>query len=216
MSFVAKQKASLGRAVITKQITDCSSAVGFTYQQAQVVSFAPALITGQTMSINLAIFPLNYQAVQAYGYEDLPKGYVRFNQLFSVNPETTAQLLGDQIEATYPKLTANVTSGQLVISTGSNYGLTFNYNGLRFLTATPISVAVDLATYNGPAILQATPTGDAIRYSEDPVSGVSPTASVGLYVAENSPFDIVGTDNIIAVKLIEVASSAVVDYTIYI
>lgn len=215
MSRASLQITALGVPILTKQLT-CTAATNFTYQQAQVVSFDPALITGQTMSISLAIMPSDFQAVQLYGYEDIPKGYITFNQLFSVNPQTTAGLLGAQIHAAYPLLTASVISNKLVISTGTNWGLQFNFKTLRYLTATLITEAFDLVTYNGQALLQATVTGGDLRYSENPVAGISPTSSVGLFVAENSPFDVVGNNAIKNCQFIETGGTSLVDYTIYI
>jgi hypothetical protein len=76
--------------------------------------------------------------------------------------------------------------------------------------------AFNLQTYEGDAYLLAKVSGGNIRYTENPILGLSPTTSVGILIEDGGWFDIIGKNNILKSAFIEETADAVIDYQIYI
>lgn len=215
MSAVALDKSALGRAIITKQ-TGCVTATNFTYQQDQKDTFMSVVTSGKVLGISLRVRATSLDAEKKYGYGSLTKDFQPFNVVFTTSYQVTAAALAALVQAAFPLLSVTESAGLITIHTNGHYGLVIDYQYYHFLTRTEISSAFDLTTYKGATILMGTTSDSNIRYSENPVAGVSPTSAVGILVVTDNPFDIVGRENIMKCQFIQSGGTALVDYTIYI
>lgn len=209
------QKAALGTPIMSKQL-GCVTATNFVYQQNQVDTFMSTVVSGHYLSLSMRIKAKNPAAEMKYGYQNLEKNFQPFNVAFTTSYQVTAAALRTLIAAAFPLLSVTESGGLITISTNGNYGLVIEYEYSRYLTRTIITQAFDLTTYVGDVYLTATPSGADIRWSGSPVAGITPTASVGEYVVDKNPFDVVGAYAIMNTKFIQVSGTALVDYDIFI
>ena len=144
--------------------------------------------------------------------------FTNFVTPFNTNIATTATALVALITAD-PEFTdvtvTDLSNGQFTIEADS-VSISIQSKGEFGCTVKRQRESFNLTTYEGDAYLLAKVSGGNIRYTENPIVGVSPTASVGILIEDGGWFDIIGKDNIIKAQYFEETASAVIDYQIYI
>lgn len=216
MSSVNKSIASLGNAVLSGQMTP-ATAEHFVYQQIEKWTGQINAVASQASIISMRVVPIGDKARRDYSYPQTPGDYTTYNIPWNGTQAQVASDLATAVNAANPYITVTATSGgAFTIETkdGSTnyYGLQIEFGMLHLITVSKVNVAVDLTTWTGEAILQASVSGGEIALLE---TGVAPTAGSGLLIPDGSPFDIVGVTNIINAMVIDTGAATTVDYQIY-
>ncbi len=213
---VSVQKAALGRCIMFAQIAADGTARNFTYQQDQALAVTVTATSGN-VSFQIRVGAKTPANQAAWDIGGLTGEYTNISVPYTTDANTTAGLIVTALDAAFPDLlVSNIGGGVLTIYTNSNFGWEIQTKFQRGCTIQQFYESFDLETYEGEAMLIGTVTGGDIRYSEDPVTSVSPTTTNGMEVVDGNSFDIVGRLNILNAKYIEVSGTAIIDYQIYI
>lgn len=220
MSFLLKNKASLGDAIL-KGTLNPTTASHFTYQQSESRTYTCTAVASQVTTIGIWLYAMGQEAANLYGWPLQPGAPVVFTQAWVTTQTDTVTALVAQINAYELEdgstlgdwLSITPSTNTFTVTTGSNYGLGLTVVNLVHLTEVVNAKGLDLLTYKGDAILLGGVTGASASYLE---TGGTPTSSVGMPVAEDGNFDIVGVANIINAKIIDSSGASTVNYQIYV